>query len=185
MLGLESGVFLLLATFRILWTNFCLVVALQTGAFDFCPFCAFFALNSSVEAVYSTSLPNSAAWGRRRRSGTTAVGANERRRLIVSVTNQPPALLQPRRSPRLAHDCDASLALTSTFRPPPPFPRKKKATFFRAGRRTARRTATRSRVGQSSILFRARTMVLSRAYASFTEPERPQGTPPWFPRCVL
>ena len=61
----------------------------------------------------------------------------------------------------------------------------KEGGFFRAGRRTARRTATLSRVGQSSILFRARTMVLSRAYASFTEPERPQGTPPWFPRCVL
>ena len=159
--------------------------ALLTGACDFCPFCAFFALNSSVEAVYSTSLPNSAAGGLRRRSGTTAVGANERRRFHWSVTNQPPALLQPRRSPRLAPALSPLFVLASTFCPPPPFPRKKKATFFRAGRRTARRTATLSRVGQSSILFRARTMVLSRAYASFTKPERPQGTPPWFPRCVL
>ena len=158
---------------------------LQTGACDFCPFCAFFALNSSVEAVYSTSLPNSAAEGLRRRSGTTAVGANERRRFRVGHRGGSLAPMQPRRSPRAAHADSPPLALASTFRPPPPFPRTKKAAFFRAGRRTARRTATLSRVGQSSILFRARTMVLSRAYASFTEPERPQGTPPWFPRCVL
>ena len=107
--------------------------ALQTSACNFCPFFAFFALNSSVEAVYSTSLPNSAAEGLHRRSGTTAVGANERRRFRVGHRGGSLAPMQPRRSPRAAHADSPPLALASTFRPPPPFPRTKKAAFFGLG----------------------------------------------------
>jgi len=71
--------------------------------------------------------------GLRRRSGTPAVSEDERRRVHVGGPGGPPGVLHPRRSPRAAHDDLPPFFLTSTFRPPPPFPRTKKAAFFGLG----------------------------------------------------